>query len=258
MIEMILTLVFYLEIICLIWLIVGRGQHAGRGRRAELLRAPGRLRGVLQERRHPLRLHARGQQRQPLGILGHLRQHAAAADGRSSSVRNRNYFLRFRFRLLTSYGSGFDFWQATVPVPSDFWQVRFRLRNVLVSRPKKAQLKKKFLWTKIAFLHCNLFYTENIYKFHQIYCKMWMKKMLNEGYQIHNFILFLWELLWFHLLRFRSEYFGSPSYCAYGSGSSEKWCDTTLIRGVYFSVGPADYMDGDLTPPPLSSTSLVI
>jgi hypothetical protein len=26
-------------------------------------------------------------------------------------------------------------------------------------------------------------------KFHQIYCKMGMKKMLNEGNQIHNFIL---------------------------------------------------------------------
>ncbi len=94
-------------------MILGRGQHAGRGRRAELLRAPGRLRGVLEERRHPLRLHARGQQRQPLGILGHLRQHAAAADGMStvfsSVLRNNNYFLRFRFRLLISYGPCSDF-----------------------------------------------------------------------------------------------------------------------------------------------------
>ncbi len=24
-------------------------------------------------------------------------------------------------------------------------------------------------------------------KFHQIYCKMWMKKILNEGNQIYNF-----------------------------------------------------------------------
>ncbi len=32
-------------------------------------------------------------------------------------LRNRNYYLRFRSRLLTSYGSGSDFWQVTVPVP---------------------------------------------------------------------------------------------------------------------------------------------
>ncbi len=36
-------------------------------------------------------------------------------------LRNRNYFLRFRFwfrfRLLTSYGSGSDFGQVPVPVP---------------------------------------------------------------------------------------------------------------------------------------------
>jgi hypothetical protein len=32
------------------------------------------------------------------------------------------------------------------------------------------------------------FYKEKIYKFQQIYWKMWMKKMFNEGNQIHNFI----------------------------------------------------------------------
>ncbi len=32
-----------------------------------------------------------------------------------------------------------------------------------------------------------MFYKEKVYKFQQTYCKMWMKKMLNEGNQIHNF-----------------------------------------------------------------------
>ncbi len=31
-----------------------------------------------------------------------------------------NYFLRFRFRLLTSSGSGNYFWQFTVPVPASY------------------------------------------------------------------------------------------------------------------------------------------
>ncbi len=35
-------------------------------------------------------------------------------------LRNHNYFLRFRFRLLTSYGSGSDFWQVTVPAPAPY------------------------------------------------------------------------------------------------------------------------------------------
>ncbi len=45
----------------------------------------------------------------------------------SAVLWNRNYFLRFRFRLLKSYGSGSDFWKSygsgsyfwkvTVPVP---------------------------------------------------------------------------------------------------------------------------------------------
>ncbi len=38
------------------------------------------------------------------------------------------------------------------------------------------------------------FYKEKINKFHNIYCKLWMKK--NELNLIHN----LWELLWFHFI----------------------------------------------------------
>ncbi len=40
----------------------------------------------------------------------------------------------------------------------------------------------------MAFLHRKLFYKEKVSKFKQIYCKMLMKKMLNEGNQIPNFI----------------------------------------------------------------------
>ncbi len=51
------------------------------------------------------------------------------------------------------------------------------------------------------------FYTvsckEKSYKFQQIYCKMWMKEMLNEGNQIHNFI----------------SSSGSATVINYGSGS---------------------------------------
>jgi hypothetical protein len=39
---------------------------------------------------------------------------------------------------------------------------------------------KKFL----SFLHSKLFYKEKDYKYQQIYCKMWKKKMLNEGNQL--------------------------------------------------------------------------
>ncbi len=33
-----------------------------------------------------------------------------------------------------------------------------------------------------------MFYKEKVYKFQQIFCKMWMKKMLSEGNQILDFI----------------------------------------------------------------------
>jgi hypothetical protein len=105
-------------------------------------------------------------------------------------LRNCNYFLRFQFRLLTSYGSG-----------SGSGSV-FR------------QFSKK-RWKNLAILHSKLFYREKIAKFHQIYWKMWMKKMLSEGNQIHNFTLRLWELLWFHIIRFRFRYGKS-----YSSGSA--------------------------------------
>jgi hypothetical protein len=39
------------------------------------------------------------------------------------------------------------------------------------------------------FLLSKLFYKEKVKKFPQIYGKMWMKKMLNEGNQKHKFVV---------------------------------------------------------------------
>jgi hypothetical protein len=59
-------------------------------------------------------------------LFHHQPPHGGVSGGRAATkcllwravLRNRNYFVRFRFRfrLLTSYGSGSDFWQVTVPV----------------------------------------------------------------------------------------------------------------------------------------------
>jgi hypothetical protein len=118
---------------------------------------------------------------------------------------NSNYFLRFRFRfrLLKSYGSGSvsDFWKIMVPVPvPTFEKVQFRFRFQLHIYVYKKQI---FLTKFASILHSKLFYKEKDYKYQQIYCKMWKKKMLNEGNQIHNFIS-------------RS---GSGTVINYGSGS---------------------------------------
>ncbi len=108
-------------------------------------------------------------------------------------LRNRIYFLPFRFRLLTSYGSVSDFWQVTVPFQtfdklrfrfrlltsyssvSDFWQVtvpiptfdklRFRLLTSYssgsgfgsVSRTKKTQFSKNLLEKILPFYIVSLF-----------------------------------------------------------------------------------------------------
>jgi hypothetical protein len=48
-----------------------------------------------------------------------------------TALWNRTYFLRFRFRLLKSFGSGSgsDFWKVMVPVPvPTFEKLRFRTR----------------------------------------------------------------------------------------------------------------------------------
>jgi hypothetical protein len=64
-----------------------------------------------------------------------------------------------------------------------------------------------------AFLHVTLFYMEKVSKFQQIFCKMRMKKMLNEGNQIHSFISSSGSGT---VINYGSGYFLS----SYGSGST--------------------------------------
>ncbi len=75
-------------------------------------------------------------------------------------------------------GSSSDFWKVMVQIPiptfKKFW---FRFRFCF-----------RFQLHIFAFLPSNLFYKGKVYKFQPTYCKMWMKKMLNEVNQIHNFI----------------------------------------------------------------------
>ncbi len=122
---------------------------------------------------------------------------------------NRNYFLRFRFRflLLKSYGSGSgsDFWKSYGSGSgsgSYFWKVTV---PVPVPAPYLYHKKQIFLKQFVSLLHSKLFYKEKDYKYQQINCKMWKKKMLNEGTQIHNFI--------------SSSGSGSDFVTSYGSGS---------------------------------------
>ncbi len=98
----------------------------------------------------------------------------------------------------SSSGSGSDFWKVMVP-GSDFWKVMVPVPvqtltsygsgsgSGSISWPYKANFSKNIL-VNLVFLHSKLFDKENSYKFHQIYCKMWMQKMLNEVNQIHIFI----------------------------------------------------------------------
>jgi hypothetical protein len=81
-------------------------------------------------------------------------------------LRNRNYFLRFWFRLLTIYssGSGSIFWQVTVTVPVPYVD-------------HKKQFKTK-IWPKnLVFVHSKLFYKEKIEKCHQFVVKWEWKKV---------------------------------------------------------------------------------
>ncbi len=91
--------------------------------------------------------------------------------------------LLFRFQLLKSYGSGSGsgsyFWKVTVPAPAP------------VPAPyldHKRKFFKQNFGNFFAFFLGKVFYKENVYKFQQFFCKMGMKKMLNEENQIHNFI----------------------------------------------------------------------
>jgi hypothetical protein len=113
---------------------------------------------------------------------------------------NSNYFLRFRFRLLKSYGSGYgpNCCQVTVPVP--------------YLDHKSTDFKKVFE-KNLAFLHSKLFYKERIDKFHQIYCKMWMKKILNEGNHLIKYTILYCAFV-------RTFHYGSGTVINYGSGSN--------------------------------------
>ena len=87
---------------------------------------------------------------------------------------NRNYFLRFRFRLLKSYGSGSDFWKSygsDSGAGSYFEKLRFRF-SVPVPAPYLYHKKQIFLKQFVYFLHSKLFYKEKDYKYQQIYCNV--------------------------------------------------------------------------------------
>ncbi len=91
------------------------------------------------------------------------------------------------------YGSGSCsyFWKVIVPVPvpvPTFEKLRFRFRFQLHIWIIKSKFFKKILGKNIAFLLSKLFYKGKVYKFQQIYFKMWMKKMVNDRNQIHNFV----------------------------------------------------------------------
>jgi hypothetical protein len=105
---------------------------------------------------------------------------------------NCNYFLRFRFRfwLLKSYGSGSDFWKSYGSGSgSYFWKVAVAVPvPVPVPAPYLYHKKPIFLKKFVSCLHIKLFYKEKDYKYQQIYCKMWKKKMLSEGNQIRYII----------------------------------------------------------------------
>ncbi len=102
------------------------------------------------------------------------------------------------------YGSGSDFWKVMVPVPvpvttlEKLWfrfrflilkklRFRFRFRFQLHIKTIKSLFKKK-IGNFFDFLFSKLSYKEKVHEFQQIYGKMWMKKMFNEGNQIHNFM----------------------------------------------------------------------
>ncbi len=89
-----------------------------------------------------------------------------------AALWNRNYFLRFRFR----------FWNVMVPVPT-FKQLWFRF--LLLKSYGSGSYFWKVTVPVFALLYNKLFYKQKVYKFQQIYCKMWN---VNEGYQIHNFV----------------------------------------------------------------------
>ncbi len=79
-------------------------------------------------------------------------------------------------------GSCSDFWKVTFPVLTSY-KLRFWFRIYTInSKVRKKIGKKSYLFTLEAF------YKEKPDKFHQMFCKMWMKRMWNEENQMHKFI----------------------------------------------------------------------
>ncbi len=83
-------------------------------------------------------------------------------------IRIRNTAFQCCGTVTIFYGSSSHFWQVTVPVP--YLSI-------------KAQFSKNNLEKILPFYILNFFTREKSHKFHQIYCKMWMKN------QKQNFIL---------------------------------------------------------------------
>ncbi len=111
------------------------------------------------------------------------------------------------------YGSGSDFWHVTVPVPDPY----------LVSRPQQFSIffffymGTFFMLIEAALLPRNIISSFN------------MRMMLNEGNQIHNFILCLWELLWFHFITVPDPGSGSDFLARYGSASQKVTVPTVPV-----------------------------
>jgi hypothetical protein len=80
-------------------------------------------------------------------------------------------FLRFRFRLLTSYGSGSDFNRFRFR-----FLFRFRLRFPLRIWTIKSTVFTNIFVKNLVFLNSKLFNKEKIDNFQRIYCKMWMQR----------------------------------------------------------------------------------
>ncbi len=145
---------------------------------------------------------------------------------------NRNYLLRFRFRfwLLESYGSGSIFWKVMVPVPVPTFEKVTVPVPVPIPAPyldHKKQIFQINFEIFFDFLLWKLFYKEKVHKFQQIYGKMWMKKMFNEGNQIHNFMSSSGSV-------FLTSYgscsgYGSTSQKGYGSYSSGSGSGSTTL-----------------------------
>jgi hypothetical protein len=146
-------------------------------------------------------------------------------NGTTTLVQGPLYFFQQRCgTVIIFYGSGSDLRKVMVPVPvpvPTYEKLWFRFRFQLIflksygsgSSSKSRPLKANF--SKIILEFFCLFYIVSCFtrkKCQQNYCKMWMKKILNEGYEIHNFI----------------SSSGSDFLTSYGSGSASQ--KVTVLR----------------------------